>query len=490
MLAKLTQRATGFQAGDAKSYSHILCVMPVAKTLSNDVLLPGASVLRAKLSRRKLKTAELVSTPLSGEIGHGAIAVWVMLDVTKSTFEQFTSLRKAMALLLEESATRIAICIHGDKEFREHSARLAVYVAWVNGAELPSRKKTEKKKALADIALFGVTLKDSGTREAAIAEGNILTRSLTMLPPNELTPALYRERIAKLAKTHAWKQETYDLKKLRSMGAGAFVAVAQGSDEADAAIVHLRYRSKPAKQTIALVGKGICFDTGGHNLKPAKYMYGMHEDMNGSAVALGALLAATRLNMAVNIDCWLALAQNHISSKAYKQNDVVKALNGTTIEIVHTDAEGRMVLADTLTLAAREKPDLIVDFATLTGSMHVALGSRMSGIFANRADWQDRAVLAGNVTGERVSAFPIPEDYDVALDSKIADIKQCTDDGNADHILAARFLSKFIDGRDWIHMDLSASNHSGGLGAIVSDVTGFGVAWTIELLSASTRKDV
>ena len=137
------------------------------------------------------------------------------------------------------------------------------------------------------------------------------------------------------------------------MGAGAFVAVGQGSEPQDAAIVHLKYSGKGAKKTISLVGKGICFDTGGHNLKPAKYMSGMHEDMNGSAVALGILQAASESKLPINIDCWLAIAQNHIGPKAYKQNDVVYALNGLSIEIVHTDAEGRMVLADTLTLASR-----------------------------------------------------------------------------------------------------------------------------------------
>jgi leucyl aminopeptidase len=211
-------------------------------------------------------------------------------------------------------------------------------------------------------------------------------------------------------------------------------------------------------------------------------MYSMHEDMNGSAVTLGILLAATRLKMPLNIDCWLAIAQNHLSPKAYKQNDVVEALNGTTIEIIHTDAEGRMVLSDTLTLAAREKPDLIVDFATLTGSMHVALGTRYSGIFSNRDAWIDKALAAGRETGERVLAFPLDSDYDSALDSKIADIKQCSDDSYADHILAARFLSKFVDDRPWIHMDLSASSSTGGLGAVVSDVTGFGVSWGLALL--------
>jgi leucyl aminopeptidase len=171
-------------------------------------------------------------------------------------------------------------------------------------------------------------------------------------------------------------------------------------------------------------------------------MYSMHEDMNGSAVALGILLAATRARLPVNVDCWLAIAENHISPTAYKQNDVVTALNGTTIEIVHTDAEGRMVLADTLTLAARAKPDLVLGFSTLTGSMHVALGARYSGVFATTETLAAQAVAAGRQSGERVCIFPMDADYDTALDSAVADVKQCTLDGDADHILAARFLMR------------------------------------------------
>jgi leucyl aminopeptidase len=266
------------------------------------------------------------------------------------------------------------------------------------------------------------------------------------------------------------------------MGAGAFVAVAQGSDPEDAAIVHVRYTHAKAKHNIALVGKGICFDTGGHNLKPARYMNNMHEDMNGSAVVLGILLAAKQLEMPLNIDCWLALAQNHIGPKAYKQNDIVKALNGTTIEIIHTDAEGRMVLADTLTLAARAKPDLIIDFATLTGSMAMALGARYSGVLGNREEQLLRAVSCGKTSGERVCAFPLDEDYEAALESKVADIKQCTLDGEADHILAGRFLKRFVGNAPWLHVDLSASRCEGGLGMVATEVTGFGVAWGIQLL--------
>jgi len=212
-------------------------------------------------------------------------------------------------------------------------------------------------------------------------------------------------------------------------------------------------------------------------------MLGMHEDMNGSAVALGILLAASKMELPVKIDCWLAIAQNHISPTAYKQNDIVTALNGMTIEIVHTDAEGRMVLADTLTLASRQKPDYIIDFATLTGSMITALGDRISGVISNRPALACKAIGAGNLAGERIVAFPYEEDFDSDLDSDVADIKQCTLEGGGDHIHAARFLGKFIENDiAWLHTDLSSANRKGGLGAIDADTNGFGVGFGIEML--------
>jgi leucyl aminopeptidase len=211
-------------------------------------------------------------------------------------------------------------------------------------------------------------------------------------------------------------------------------------------------------------------------------MQGMHKDMNGSSVALGILLAVSENRLPLDIDCWLAIARNDISPRAYHQNEIVTALDGTTIEIVHTDAEGRMVLADTLALAARDKPGLIVDFATLTGSMHVAVGERYSGVFATSETLARQAVQAGTATGERVCVFPMDDDYDEALDSDVADVKQCTMEGEADHILAARFLKRFTGDRPWVHVDLSAARCKGGLGAVTTEINGFGVAWGLELL--------
>ena len=482
MLPQLTEfKAIATQKELAKT-SHVLMVLPFAKKLANDPGIPFLDSLLAALKRKHGDASDLAKGPITTESPTGGLLAWVMLDADKSRFEQHTALRKGVMALLGENPKELAIAVFGDARQRAWAAELGAYVALVNGAELPNRKRKDKAGRLAKVAVHGHVAARKHIDARSVVEGSTLTRELTMLPPNELTPGLYRQRVKKLARDNGWKLQELDFRKLKKMGAGAFCAVAQGSEEKDAAVVHLTYAPKGAKKTIALVGKGICFDTGGHNLKPARYMHGMHKDMNGSAVALGILLAATRLKLPVRIDAWLALAQNHISPAAYKQNDVVTALNGTTIEIMHTDAEGRMVLADTLTLAARAKPDAMIDFATLTGSMKVALGNRYSGILSNSGALLDAAIAAGHASGERVCAFPLDADYEAALDSKIADIKQCTLDGDADHILAARFLMRFIEERPWLHMDLSADDCEGGLGAVASEVTGFGVAWGVEML--------
>ncbi len=494
--------------------AHQLVIFPKGKAVPKD--LPHGALLAAVLKRRDMKADELAKSPVAANAENGALVAWAMLDFEKDTFAQQVQVRKALQLLLSENPKGIGIVVLGDEAQRRRAAELAVYGAWVNGAPLPVHKKKNEKKPLQKIILVGLTAADTVKRRAqristptlalpmqrggdvafskksfdalkAQAEGSLLCRELTVLPPNELTPGLYRGRIKKLAQQNSWKHEEFDMKKLRRMGAGAFVAVAQGSDPEDAAIVHLSHQHPKAKQTVALVGKGICFDTGGHNLKPSRYMHNMHEDMNGSAVALGILLAATQQKLAVNLDCWLALAQNHISPKAYKQNDIVKALNGTTIEIIHTDAEGRMVLADTLTLAARAKPDLMIDFATLTGSMATALGARYSGVLGNRDELVQHAVSISKQSGERLCAFPMDEDYEAGLESKVADIKQCSMNGEADHILAARFLKRFLDDVPWLHIDLSSSRCEDGLGIVASEVTGFGVAWGLGMLRAGLQ---
>jgi leucyl aminopeptidase len=486
MSLKLTQYADIDSEKTLSFDKHILFVL----SEKTDKSIPFAKILENKLKRSKCEFKDLNKNPVAVELPNGGIASFVVLAEKLSMFQKHTLLRKAVKLLLDEQPDALAICVFGDEKTKEANACAAYYVATVNAAELPSRKKENKHKPLKAISIHGFKAEhDYGYVNAHVA-GNTLCRSLTMLPPNELTPTSYRTKVKVLAKENDWNWEEFDMPALKKMSAGAFYAVGQGSEPMDAAIVHLTYEPKVVKKHIALVGKGICFDTGGHNLKPAKYMQGMHEDMNGSAVVLGILMAATLQQLPVKIDCWLAIAQNHIGPLAYKQNDVVTALNGMTIEIVHTDAEGRMVLADTLTLASRKdkngkSPDVILDFATLTGSMAVAVTDRMSGVIANKPELACKAIGAGTLAGERIVTFPYEEDMDSDLDSDIADIKQCTLEGGGDHMHAARFMGKFIENDvAWIHTDLSSTNRKGGLGAVQSDVNGFGVGFGLEMVKS------
>jgi leucyl aminopeptidase len=318
------------------------------------------------------------------------------------------------------------------------------------------------------------------------SQANSLARWLTALPPNKLDASGYQRVLRELATRHGLTFRWLSEAALKRQGAGAFLAVSQGNALRTAGIAHLSYR--PARHRgrrvdVALVGKGVLFDTGGTNLKPHRGMLDMHTDMNGSAVAVATLCALADQRSPLAVDAWLAITENRTGPSAFVPQDVVTAVNGVSIQVIHTDAEGRMVLADTLALAGRTRPGLIVDFATLTGACITALGERMSGIFVQPPALAAIAQEAGTASGERVWNFPLDADYDGELESRIADVMQCTPDSKADHILAARFLSRFVPaGASWIHMDLAAAVRSGGLAHINTDITGFGVRYTLELL--------
>ena len=508
---------------ELQACSHVL-VLVAAEALRGGRLpagLPGADLLQATLARRRKKVDALSRQPAGGgkmptpglipeaTMPGGGLIRWLVVNAAESVFLRQQALREALAPLLAEQPTRVDVVISGDEAFVDAVLADAAYVGCVNRVSLPKTVrtavsgKTERPAKGGGVGAgvlrfwIGATIKAAARAQHGLAldwarskaEANLLTRSLCVLPPNQLTPASFREQIPALIKGSGIKAEVYDIARLKKLKAGAFLAVAQGSPEQDAAIVRLSYvpKAKGPVPHVSLVGKGICFDTGGHNLKPARYMAGMHEDMAGAATVLSVIRAAAQLQLPVRLDAWLALSRNDISPGAYCQGDIVTAMNGLTIEIVHTDAEGRMVLADTLALAAKAKPDVMVDFATLTGSMTMALGNRMSGFFATDADRALQLAMAGEACGERVMAFAMPDDYDAALESQVADVKQCTLDGEADHTLAARFLNLFVGDQPWLHVDLSAATCKGGLGAVGTETTGFGAALALQFLRDLTQ---
>jgi len=403
-------------------------------------------------------------------------------------FEALTWARKLIAESTRLKAGKLGVLISGlDDDEREWALSAIIRAADAAAFRLPSFKSKGPKETSGprSLKLFG---QKKGVSIKVMRRGNLgnnIARWLTALPPNKLTAASYRAAAKSLAKQYAMKYDFLDVAKLKRRSAGAFLAVAQGNAGDDAGIIHLSYRpEQDRKPALALVGKGILFDTGGTNLKPFKGMLDMHTDMQGSAVALGTAVELAAGKAAFAFDVWLAVTENRISATAYKSQDIIVAANGVSIQVIHTDAEGRMVLADTLALAAEAEPDLIIDYATLTGACKGALTSRYSGVFSNCAGAAKSLLAAGMASGERVWPFPLDRDFDEPLASEVADVKQCAVEGSGDHIYAARFLSRFVpDDIAWVHMDLSAGQHKGGLGAIPTETTGFGVAYTLELLA-------
>ena len=467
--------------GASARYDTLLVVASSARTTERFAGLPDAAALRALQQRPGNKHAPRQCT-LANAARTRAFVVWA--DDASSPFEKLAHAGRLAKAALSDAPHRVAIAVRGFDKKTSDAWREAILTAVLAGsAPLPKFSAKPAKSAALQAILFLDPQQLDVARIVIGARANALARWLTALPPNKLDAAQYRNTIATLARRHGLQFKWYDERQLKRLGAGAFLAVAAGNAERNAGIAHLRYRPKKSRPDVALVGKGILFDTGGNNLKPHRSMLDMHIDMAGSAVALATIIALSELRAPLAVDAWLAITENRIGATAYRPQDVVSAVNGVTIQVIHTDAEGRMALADTLALAARTQPRAILDYATLTGACIYALSERMSGVFTNRHALAGILSDAGAHSGERVLNFPMDADFDSDLESKVADIMQCTLDGKGDHILAARFLMRFVpEAIPWVHMDLAAAMRSGGLGAITSDITGFGVRYTLQLL--------
>lgn len=413
----------------------------------------------------------------------GTRVLVLAIDGMQPRFERHQAMRKGLGNWLSLSIARLDIA--SVNSLAEPLLPDLLLIVHLQLSALPDftsagRKDNEPEK----IRCFSVAIEPDIQRIQAETVATGLARFLTALPPNHLDPSNYAELLRTLADEEGWSLEWYERKQLTAMGAGAFTAVATGPSNRHAGIAHLRYApEQPLAGPLALIGKGITFDTGGHNLKTGGSMFGMHTDMGGSAAVLGALLAASRLKLPVVIDAWLAISENTLSPRAYKPNDVITALNGVTIEVVDTDAEGRMVLADTLALAARSNPAWMIDFATLTGACVRALGTGMSGVFCNRTEALGTFYDIGQACGERVWPLPLPLDYLDHLKSDIADTLQCAPSGSPDHIDAALFLQRFVPPDcNWAHVDLSAARHKDGLGGVATEITGFGARFGLQCI--------
>ncbi|MFI0087541.1 leucyl aminopeptidase [Streptomyces bobili] len=357
-------------------------------------------------------------------------------------------------------------------------------------------KAKKGKSPLAEATLLGGKPRDAAhkaalARAAAVTEELNRARDLINTPPNDLDPEAFAAVAQTAAKEHGIKVQILDEKALTKGGYGGILGVGAGS-AAGPRLVKLSYTSSKANKHLAFVGKGITYDSGGISLKPAGHNETMKCDMSGAAAVLAAVVAVARLGLDVNVTGWLALAENMPSGSATRPGDVLRMFSGKTVEVLNTDAEGRLVLADALWAASQEKPDAIVDVATLTGAMMLALGNRTFGIMANDDAFRSALHEAAEEVGEPAWPMPLPDHLRKGMDSPIADIANMGERMGGG-LVAGLFLREFVgEGITWAHLDIAgpAFNEGGPFGYTPKGGTGTAVRTLVRLAELTAEGDL
>jgi leucyl aminopeptidase len=355
------------------------------------------------------------------------------------------------------------------------------------------RHITKKEDKPGEIKQFTIVGGEKRPLEKAIEKGKITAgaanwaRDMVNEPSNFKTPANMAEAARRLAKDFGLKVEIFEKEKIKELGMGGLLGVAQGSQQPPRFII-LSYRGRPSAEIdLALVGKGITFDSGGISIKPSENMAEMKDDMAGGASVLATLAALAQLKPKINVTALVPATENMPSGTALKPSDVITAMNGKTIEVLNTDAEGRLILADALSYANKIKAKAIMDVATLTGACQIALGKITSGLFTNHQELLDKVVAASKEAGEPAWPLPMFDEYKELIKSDIADIKNI---GNryGGAITAAKFLEEFVDKTPWVHLDLTGPINDKEKGYLVKGATGVPVRTLINLVLAMATK--
>ena len=367
----------------------------------------------------------------------------------------------AIALPDEEAATVESVAI---------AARLAAYSF--------GEFKSEPTSPVKSVAICAADADARAVIERAetIGDAVAFTRDLINTPPNALAPADLAAAAQEAVADLPVKVKVWDEKALEKDGCGGILGVGKGSSRLPR-LVKMTYAPRGASAHLALVGKGVTFDTGGISIKPAANMDEMKADMSGAAAVIGAVRAIAGLGLPIKVTGWVPAAENMPSGTAQRPGDVLTTYSGTTVEVLNTDAEGRLILADALGMAVEESPDLIVDIATLTGAQRIALGSRTAGVMANNDDAREQVVAAATTAGEAMWPMPLPEDLRASLDSATADIANIGDRLGG-MLSAGVFLAEFIpEGQPWVHIDVAgpAYNEKAAYGYTPKGGTGAGV---------------
>ena len=355
---------------------------------------------------------------------------------------------------------------------------------FLHGLKLKSyefkKYKSKQDTRQINISLIGSKNKPSSyvtSKFNALEEGTFYTRNLVSEPGNILHPDEYAKRLRSLKK-NGLKINIYDDKKLKKLGLNALLGVGQGSIRGSY-LVTIEWKGlKNDSNPLAFIGKGVCFDTGGYSLKPAKFMEDMTYDMAGSAAVVGLMKNLALRKAKINAVGVVGLVENMVSGNAQRPGDIVKSFSGKTIEILNTDAEGRLVLADAITFTEKKfKPKVMIDLATLTGAIIVSLGSEYAGLFSNNDKLSNQLINAGEKVEEKLWRMPLHKNYDKLIDSKNADMQNINYVGGAGSTTAAQFLQRFILNKTpWAHLDIAGMAFSKYGGALNSGgATGYGV---------------
>jgi leucyl aminopeptidase len=420
------------------------------------------------------------TTPILGAAGVAAEAVLTFGLGSREGFDAGAAFAAGVAVarrLAGQPRPRVAVVLPDAGEPAEVAT--ALVEGAIVGTRGPGLRKTTPARHPFDELVLVVPPEAAGMK-AAVRRGEIvgeavnLARDLANTPPSDKPPARLAERMREVAEAAGLAVEVWGPDRIARERFGGLLAVAAGSDEPPA-FVRIDWRKGGDAPTLALVAKGVTFDSGGLSLKPTASMEDMKADMTGAAVALAALLAAARLDLPVNVSGFFALTENMTGGRAMKLGDVLTMRNGTTVEVLNTDAEGRLILADALSFAAEQRPARLLDLATLTGACQVALGQKIAGLFATDDAFAADVLAACRRTGERAWRLPLDDDFNDLLKSGVADLKNVGGKwGGA--ITAAKFLQRFVGATPWVHLDIagpswaesdSATRDAGATGCFV-----------------------
>ncbi len=381
---------------------------------------------------------------------------------------------------------RVATVLHGAGSIEPEDSAEGITEGSLLGLYNFTRYKKPEYEEIAEMLIIGdnsqLTAVSHGIESGTImAEATVIARDMVNEPANQMTPTRMAEIAEEIANKYDLEFKVFDSRDMETMGMGALLGVASGSSQPPK-LITLGYKGNPdSRNTAGFLGKGVTFDSGGISIKPSEGMGEMKDDMAGGAAVMAALAAIARLKCKINITVIIPAVENLPSGNALKPGDILKAMNGKTIEIISTDAEGRLILADALSYAVKQSLSPLVDLATLTGACRVALGTGYSGLFSNNQRLANEIANAANKTGEKVWQMPLPEEYKQQNKSLIADIKN-TGNRYGGAITAALFLAEFIDDVPWAHIDIAGTASSNKeSGYTVKGATGVGVRTLTEL---------